>query len=419
MPLVAQNKRAPYTTDEVSTHNTAASLWVIMNRKVYDVTAFHKRHPGGPIVMLQMGGKDATVAAAAAHKSALPGNLMWEFCIGHVVRTKPAPKVGLVPPPNAAAAQGLEPSGAAASVSAASSSSHPVAAAATAGAGTATAPSPKAAATDRNVPKFKLERASTTSSIIANRADHDEDIDGDIRSSRHAELGSDTGGGESTQANRDEALTAAVEMLTRMLRGDDRLAAVWGTADSERARLQVRRLLAPSFAGHVPSSLRVTSSLMEGDLNDLVEAVLAACPPPPNSGEDTVAVGLRGLVEGELPDPRVLMYQARLRRTVSSNLRVGEAPLGGPMSPVSGAATDGGMSPDCSPMSPVPVVSKRSKVLIQASIASSPDLVTFEEPPAPEPEPPWCDRGVFGSLCAWQACSERAAPVTEDAAAAH
>lgn len=91
MPLVPPAKRQPYTVEEVAQHNTPASLWVIMNRKVYDVTAFHKRHPGGPNMLLQMGGKDATAAAAAAHKSALPANLMWEYCIGHVVRFKAAP----------------------------------------------------------------------------------------------------------------------------------------------------------------------------------------------------------------------------------------------------------------------------------------------------------------------------------------
>eukprot|EP00435_Cladocopium_sp_Y103_P066400 s153_g28.t1 len=89
MPLVAPAHRKPYTVEEVLKHNTAASLWVIMNRKVYDVTAFHKKHPGGAGVLLQMGGKDATAAAAAAHKSILPANLMWEFCIGYIVRVMP------------------------------------------------------------------------------------------------------------------------------------------------------------------------------------------------------------------------------------------------------------------------------------------------------------------------------------------
>ena len=88
MPLVPPASRKPYTVEEVAKHNTAASLWVIMNRKVYDVTALHKKHPGGPGVLLQMGGKDATAAAAAAHKSILPANLMWEFCIGYIVRPR-------------------------------------------------------------------------------------------------------------------------------------------------------------------------------------------------------------------------------------------------------------------------------------------------------------------------------------------
>eukprot|EP00933_Yihiella_yeosuensis_P038618 TRINITY_DN32546_c0_g1_i1.p1 TRINITY_DN32546_c0_g1~~TRINITY_DN32546_c0_g1_i1.p1 ORF type:complete len:278 (-),score=55.44 TRINITY_DN32546_c0_g1_i1:92-925(-) len=88
MPLVVPAKRLPYTTEEVASHNSAKSLWVIMNRKVYDITAFIKRHPGGPAVLLQMGGKDATAAAAAAHKSSLPAHIMWEFCIGWITREK-------------------------------------------------------------------------------------------------------------------------------------------------------------------------------------------------------------------------------------------------------------------------------------------------------------------------------------------
>ncbi|CAK0798707.1 unnamed protein product [Prorocentrum cordatum] len=50
-------------------------------------------------VLKQMGGKDATAASAASHKSALAANLMWEFCIGSVVRFKaPTPEPGLARP---------------------------------------------------------------------------------------------------------------------------------------------------------------------------------------------------------------------------------------------------------------------------------------------------------------------------------
>lgn len=71
-----------FTADEVAQHNKAKSLWLIINDNVYDVTAFHKDHPGGAAVMLGLGGKDATVAAAAAHKSDLPYTKMKEFFIG-------------------------------------------------------------------------------------------------------------------------------------------------------------------------------------------------------------------------------------------------------------------------------------------------------------------------------------------------
>eukprot|EP00927_Polykrikos_kofoidii_P044571 TRINITY_DN38501_c0_g1_i1.p1 TRINITY_DN38501_c0_g1~~TRINITY_DN38501_c0_g1_i1.p1 ORF type:complete len:671 (+),score=154.91 TRINITY_DN38501_c0_g1_i1:123-2135(+) len=73
-----------FTANEVAKHNHPKDLWVIMNRKVYDVTRFHKFHPGGKEVLLQMGGKDATGPANAAHKTSLPSNVMKEFEIGYV-----------------------------------------------------------------------------------------------------------------------------------------------------------------------------------------------------------------------------------------------------------------------------------------------------------------------------------------------
>lgn len=74
---------------EVSQNSTARSLWVVINRKVYDLTTYHKRHPGGAAVLLQMGGKDATEAAEAAHSTSLPANLMREFLIGTLAPGEP------------------------------------------------------------------------------------------------------------------------------------------------------------------------------------------------------------------------------------------------------------------------------------------------------------------------------------------
>jgi cytochrome b involved in lipid metabolism len=36
-----------FSLAEVSSHNTTADLWIIINDEVYDVTDFQKTHPGG------------------------------------------------------------------------------------------------------------------------------------------------------------------------------------------------------------------------------------------------------------------------------------------------------------------------------------------------------------------------------------
>ena len=50
-----------YTRADVLRHNSmAAGVWLIVNRDVYDVTDFVKKHPAGAKIILQNSGKDAT-----------------------------------------------------------------------------------------------------------------------------------------------------------------------------------------------------------------------------------------------------------------------------------------------------------------------------------------------------------------------
>ncbi|CAH0482088.1 unnamed protein product [Peronospora belbahrii] len=53
-----------FTLEDVKSHNTAEDCWMIIRdegiRKVYDVTAFLNDHPGGPEIMVDVAGKDAT-----------------------------------------------------------------------------------------------------------------------------------------------------------------------------------------------------------------------------------------------------------------------------------------------------------------------------------------------------------------------
>jgi cytochrome b involved in lipid metabolism len=48
------------TKEEVATHNSKSSCWVILNNRVLDVTDFLKDHPGGELAILTFAGKDAT-----------------------------------------------------------------------------------------------------------------------------------------------------------------------------------------------------------------------------------------------------------------------------------------------------------------------------------------------------------------------
>lgn len=52
--------RAAFTVEEVSLHGTADDCWLIIEGKVYDVTGFISRHPGGAAIA-QGCGTDATV----------------------------------------------------------------------------------------------------------------------------------------------------------------------------------------------------------------------------------------------------------------------------------------------------------------------------------------------------------------------
>ena len=48
-----------YTLEEVGQHSTGTSCWLILDSKVYDVTTFIGKHPGGESI-LKGCGKDAT-----------------------------------------------------------------------------------------------------------------------------------------------------------------------------------------------------------------------------------------------------------------------------------------------------------------------------------------------------------------------
>lgn len=51
-----------YTYDEIAKHNTPEDCWIVIKGKVYDPAKFLDDHPGGPAVITNCAGQDATRA---------------------------------------------------------------------------------------------------------------------------------------------------------------------------------------------------------------------------------------------------------------------------------------------------------------------------------------------------------------------
>ena len=49
-----------FTAAEVATHNTEADCWVIVAGRVFDVTAYLPKHPGGKQLVSRSAGQDVT-----------------------------------------------------------------------------------------------------------------------------------------------------------------------------------------------------------------------------------------------------------------------------------------------------------------------------------------------------------------------
>ncbi|KAM4899141.1 acyl-CoA 6-desaturase-like [Sylvia borin] len=56
-----------YTWEEIQKHNLRTDKWLVIERKVYNVTKWANRHPGGQRVISHCAGEDATDAFQAFH----------------------------------------------------------------------------------------------------------------------------------------------------------------------------------------------------------------------------------------------------------------------------------------------------------------------------------------------------------------
>ena len=89
-----------YTLEEVSEHNNEKSLWLVVDGKVYDVTSFLEKHPGGRNAFLKYAGKDVTKTFKSISKHMASDTLpkfMESLCIGTVQPPQPSPEAEAEP----------------------------------------------------------------------------------------------------------------------------------------------------------------------------------------------------------------------------------------------------------------------------------------------------------------------------------
>ncbi|OCK78336.1 acyl-CoA dehydrogenase-like protein [Lepidopterella palustris CBS 459.81] len=77
-----------FTREEVLRNNTKESLWCIIDGRVYDLTEFLESHPGGEFVLLQAGGKDATIDFYNLHRQSVLEKYS-DLCIGGIENEEP------------------------------------------------------------------------------------------------------------------------------------------------------------------------------------------------------------------------------------------------------------------------------------------------------------------------------------------
>lgn len=87
MHLEAATRRI--TRAEVSQNNTQDSLWCIVDARVYDLTDFLDAHPGGSVVLSQVGGQDATSAFYNLHRHEVIQRYAPTLCIGTIADEEP------------------------------------------------------------------------------------------------------------------------------------------------------------------------------------------------------------------------------------------------------------------------------------------------------------------------------------------
>ncbi|KAF2965106.1 hypothetical protein GQX73_g8461 [Xylaria multiplex] len=80
-----------YSASEVAQHNTRGDCWVIINNQIWDVTGWLDLHPGGPDILFQYAGQDASPGYVPQHPPELVGDTIPDSFRGPLLSPNPLP----------------------------------------------------------------------------------------------------------------------------------------------------------------------------------------------------------------------------------------------------------------------------------------------------------------------------------------
>lgn len=259
-----------FSLEEVAQHNNASSLWVVISGRVYDVTRYYRRHPGGAAILLSHAGQDATKVAKAAHKTALPRSLMPEFLIGFL--EKPG---GAEQPPASGIFQGLR---------------------------------------SMSVASWETSGSSRLGAPV-------EDMIAGVGVSGETDVY------EPRRLEGEAALGEITLLLLHRLHTEHRLAKWAGATDWDNVSLLLRRLLTPAFNGKVWPPIIVEEELVLGPpYLDFTLVVSTLLEESTNLGEDPLVSVLEELLEVMSKGGNFGMAKFFLRLQEAARALGGEAP---------------------------------------------------------------------------------------------